>query len=103
MNVKDYCSSMEVELVGWKAKIFDAMRKADKLGTAEKGKVFENINDLKIILADMEEKINELKTECPLEWSPHKKKMEEGSIDMRSKYEQTMEYIGKASPVSVPG
>ncbi|MGB5157525.1 hypothetical protein [Desulfobacterium sp. N47] len=103
MDVKDYCSSMEIELVGWKAKIFDAIRKADRLGTAEKGKVFENINDLKIIVADMEEKINRLKTECPSEWSPYKKDMDKGTIDMRSKYEQTMEYIGKASPVSIAG
>ena len=28
---------------------------------------------------------------------------EEGSIDMRGKYEETMEYIGKAAPVSIPG
>lgn len=103
MDVKDYCSGMEIELIGWKAKLFDAIRKADKLGTAEKGKVFENINDLKIIVADMEEKIEKLKTECPSEWSPYKKEMEQGTLDMRSKYEQTMEYIGKASPVSIPG
>jgi hypothetical protein len=29
--------------------------------------------------------------------------MEQGSIDMRSKYEETMEFIGKASPVSIAG
>jgi hypothetical protein len=29
--------------------------------------------------------------------------MEQGSVDMRSKYEETMEAIGKAAPVSVPG
>jgi hypothetical protein len=32
-----------------------------------------------------------------------KKDIDDGSVDMRSKYEETMEYIGKASPVSIPG
>ena len=32
-----------------------------------------------------------------------KKDIEEGTTDMRGKYEETMEYIGKASPVSIPG
>ncbi|MFH2044474.1 MAG: hypothetical protein ABIK92_04945 [Pseudomonadota bacterium] len=103
MRVQDYCSGMEIELIGWKAKIYDAIIKADKLGTADKGKVFENINDLKIIVSDMEVKIEKLKTECPSEWSPYKSDMDKGTVDMRSKFEQTMEYIGKASPVSIPG
>jgi len=45
----------------------------------------------------------QLKTECPADWSPIKTEIDEGSIDMRGKYEETMEYIGKAAPVSIPG
>ncbi len=30
MDVKDYCSNVDMELTVWKAKIFDAIRKADK-------------------------------------------------------------------------
>jgi hypothetical protein len=51
----------------------------------------------------MSDRVEKLRTECPSDWSPMKKEIEEGSIDMRGKYEETMEYIGKASPVSVPG
>jgi len=32
-----------------------------------------------------------------------KGEIEGGSIDMRGKYEETMDYIGKASPVSIAG
>jgi hypothetical protein len=32
-----------------------------------------------------------------------KEEIGEGSINMRGKYEETMEYIGKATPVSIPG
>jgi hypothetical protein len=32
-----------------------------------------------------------------------KSEIEKGSVDMRGKYDETMAYIGKASPVSIPG
>jgi hypothetical protein len=56
-----------------------------------------------MFLEEMTDKIEKLKTECPSDWSPDKKEIEEGGVDMRSKYEETMEYIGKASPVSIAG
>jgi hypothetical protein len=103
MDVKDYCKSMETEMTAWKAKLYDVMRKVDKLGTAEREKVLPNIEDLHMLLEEMEDRVSKLKTECPAEWSPVKTEIDEGSIDMRGKYEETMEYIGKAAPVSIPG
>ena len=103
MDVQDYCKSMETELTAWKAKLYDVMRKVDKLGTAEREKVLPNIEDLHMLLEDMSDRVVKLKTECPSDWSPIKTEIDEGSIDMRGKYEETMEYIGKAAPVSIPG
>ena len=103
MDVQDYCKSMETEMTAWKAKLYDVMRKVDKLGTAEREKVLPNIEDLHMLLEEMEDRVSKLKTECPVEWSPVKTEIDEGSIDMRGKYEETMEYIGKAAPVSIPG
>lgn len=103
MDVKDYCSSVEIELTGWKAKLYDAIVKTDKIAGKHREKILDNIGDLKILISDLEERINELKTECPSRWSPDKKKIDKGTVDMRAKYEETMEYIGKSSPVSIPG
>ena len=103
MDVKDYCKSMETEMTAWKAKLYDVMRKVDRLGTAEREKVLPNIEDLHMLLEEMTDRVSKLKTECPVEWSPVKTEIDEGSIDMRGKYEETMEYIGKAAPVSIPG
>ena len=103
MDVLDYCKGLETEMTAWKAKLYDVMRKVDKLGSAEKEKVLPNIEDLHIYLEEMSDRIEKLKTECPSDWSPMKKEIESGSVDMRGKYEETMDYIGKASPVSVPG
>ena len=103
MDVVDYCKGVESELTAWKAKFYDLSRKLDNLGSAEKEKVLPNIEDLHIVLAEMEDRIGELKHECPSEWSPVKKEIDDAHIDMRGKYEETMEFIGKAAPVSVPG
>ena len=51
----------------------------------------------------MSGRVEKLKTECPSDWSPDKKEIEQGGTNMRGKYEETMEFIGKAAPVSIPG
>ena len=103
MDVKDYCRGMESEMTAWKAKLYDVMRKVDELGSAEKEKILPNVEDLRMLLGEMEDRVEKLKTECPSDWSPVKKDIEDGTVDMRGKYEETMDYIGKASPVSIPG
>ncbi|MGD9332941.1 MAG: hypothetical protein PVJ53_16635, partial [Desulfobacterales bacterium] len=103
MDVKDFCSAMESEMTSWKAKMYDAMRKIDKLGSAEKENILMNIQDLNMIMDDMVQRVEQLRTECPSDWSPIKKDLEKGSVDMRGKYDETMEAIGKASPVSIAG
>ena len=94
---------METEMTAWKAKLYDVMRKADTLGSAEKEGVFANITARSMLLEEMSERVEGLKTGCPSNWSPMKSGIEKGSVDMRGKYEETMAYIGKASPVSIPG
>ena len=103
MDVQDYCKSMETEMAAWKANLYDVVRKVDKLGTAEKEKILPNVEDLHILLEEMSDRVQTLKTECPSDWSPVKKDIEQGSINMRGKYEETMDYLGKAAPVSIPG
>jgi hypothetical protein len=103
MEVKDYCKGMQMELTAWKAKLYDVLTKFDKLGTAEKEKAFQNIENLRMVVADLEDKICSLEVECPSDWSPAKKEIEDAHLDMRSKYDETIELIGKASPVSIPG
>lgn len=103
MDVIDYCKGMETEMTAWKAKLYDVMRRVDRLGTAEKERMLPNIEDLHMLLEEMTDRVDKLKTECPSDWSPMKKDIEDGSIDMRSKYEETMNEIGKFAPVSIPG
>ena len=103
MEVKDFCKGMENEMTAWKAKLYDTMRKVDRLGTAEKEKMLANVEDLHMLLQEMSDRVEQLRTECPSDWSPMKKDIEQGTVDMRSKYEETIKEIGEASPVSIPG
>jgi hypothetical protein len=103
MDVKDYCSGLESEMTAWKAKLYDLTRKVDQLGTKEKEKALANVQDLHILLAEMSDRVQQLKTECPSDFGTEKKQIEKASIDMRSKFESTMDYIGSAAPVSIPG
>ena len=103
MDVQDYCKSMETEMTAWKTKLQDVTQKVDKLGTAEKEKVLPNIEDLRMLLQEMGDRVEQLKNECPSDWSPIKEEIDGGSANLRGKYEETMAYIGKASPVSIAG
>jgi hypothetical protein len=103
MNVNDYCKNVEQELTVWKARLYDANRKIETLPSNVKQQILGHMGGLQMIVADMEERIQKLSNECPTEWSPVKKEIDKGHVDMRSKYEETMNLIGKASPVSIAG
>ena len=90
MEVKDYCRSIEVELHGWKAKMYDMVRKVDKLRGSEKEKVATKVEDLHKHISEMERIIGQLQTECPVEFGPQKKQIEDSTESMKKKYEDAM-------------
>ena len=90
MEVKDYCRSIEVELHGWKSKMYDMVRKVDKLRGSEKERVVSQVEELHQHISDMERIIGQLQTECPVEFGPQKKQIEESADGMKKKYEDAM-------------
>ena len=104
MEVKDYCSNVDMELTLWKAKIFDVIRKADQLGSGELEKVLPNIQDLKMVITELEDRIHDLRTECPIEWKPIRDEIEGVKGNLTNTYDEVIDYIGgRAAPVDVPG
>jgi hypothetical protein len=104
MEVKDYCSNVDMELTLWKAKIFDAIRKADQLGSADLEKVLPNIQDLKMVITELEDRIHQLRVECPLEWKPIRDEIDGVKGNLTNTYDEVIDYIGgTAAPVDVPG
>ena len=85
MHVRDYCDNVSAELMGWKVKMYDVMRKLEKVPSGDKDKVQPYLNDIHMILESLDDRIAQLRTECPTEWDPQKKEVDEvlGKIQIR--------------------
>lgn len=103
MDVRDYCKGTELELTAWKARLYDMSRKFDLLPSGDKERVLQNVEDLHIIVQELEDRISQLQNECPAQWDPVVHQIETAHVDMRAKYEQTIDDIGRFAPVSIPG
>jgi hypothetical protein len=55
---------MEAELTAWKANVYDIVRKMDELPGGEKEKFLPNIEDLHILIAEMDDRINQIRKNC---------------------------------------
>jgi len=87
MDVKDYCNNVDMELTAWKAKLYNVMRQMDKLPTSDKQRMYEKVNGLHILMTELDDRLDELRTECPTEWSPVKKEIKRKIADLGDKYE----------------
>ena len=87
MDVRDYCRMLETELIGWKARLYDTIRKLEELPEGERQKFSAEIKEFNKIIKDLEDRIEKLRVECPSEWSPDKKFIEERINEMKAKWE----------------
>jgi hypothetical protein len=76
MHVRDYCDNVSSELTVWKAKMYDVMKKLETLPSGDKEKVVPYLNDIHMILESLNDRIVQLKTECPVDWDPQKKEVD---------------------------
>jgi len=89
MEVKDYCKNMDMELTLWKAKLYDVISKMDRLPTGDKQRMYEDVNGLHILMAELDDRIERLRTECPTEWSPGQSEIEAKFEELGIKYNDT--------------
>ncbi len=97
MEVKDYCKNMIVELTGWKAKMYDIVRKLDKLPSGEKEKYLPTLNELHIFIEELNERINNLEKACPTEWKADEEEIDRRTTALKSKMKEIWDplHIGK--------
>ena len=89
MEIKDYCRNVDTELTLWKAKLYDVLCKMDGLPTSNKQRMYEEVNGLHIIMAELDERIEKLRTECPIAWKPEREKIKIRLSDLSSRYNDT--------------
>jgi len=64
MKALNCCKTMEMELTGWKAIVYDIARKMEKLPAREREKVLSNIQDLHILIEDLDARIDQIREKC---------------------------------------
>jgi hypothetical protein len=69
---------MEAELTAWKANVYDIVRAMDSLPGGEKERIHSNIEDLHILIAEMDQRIEQIRQNC---------KPETGIDDIRTERE----------------
>jgi hypothetical protein len=103
VTVTDACRNLEDQLNGWKTKIQDLLRQVETLRDTDRERIFPSIRNLNACVVEMNARIEQLRHECPEFWAARLEETEQGTIDMRGRYEETMDYIGRHAPVSIPG
>ena len=73
--------------------MYDMVRKVDKLRSSEKEKIISQVEGLHKHISDMERIIEQLQTECPVEFGPQKTQIEETTKGMKKKYEDAMSAV----------
>ncbi|MCB2214999.1 MAG: hypothetical protein KQH59_02930 [Desulfobulbaceae bacterium] len=88
MEIKDYCRNVEMELNVWKSRLYDVVRKMDQAATGDKEKIFEDINGLHILMSDLEDRVDTLRTSCPTDWQPVDEEIKVKLGDLESRYKE---------------
>lgn len=64
MLAKNCCKTMEAELTAWKANVYDIVRNMERLPGGEREKILPNIEDLHILIAEMDARVDEIREKC---------------------------------------
>ena len=73
-DVKDYCDNAYKRLVGLKAGLYDVIVESEK---ASDSTYADQVKRLKSIVDSIEKGLEELHNQCPPDWSPNKKRLDE--------------------------
>ena len=95
MDARSYCDSIGHELAGLKAKLYDAMRKADKMAGAQKEKVTPLISELNGVMDDLDTRIARLASECPAEFSSDQETIEGGISKAKAGWKKVYGVMGE--------
>ena len=64
MKARNCCKTMEAELTAWKANVYDIVRSMENLPGGEKEKILPNIEDLHMLIAEMDDRLDQIRENC---------------------------------------
>ncbi len=99
MKARNCCKTMEMELTGWKAIIYDISRKMENLPAADREKIFPNIQDLHILIEELDDRIEQIRSNCTPETGmddiqTERKAFDESISTLRVNAEEAMLALG---------
>lgn len=65
MKTREFCTNLNQELIDWRQKLQEVSGKFDAIASIDKYRLTTQIEGIHILLAEMEDRINELKNACP--------------------------------------
>ena len=86
MDVKSFCDSAGNDLIEWKAKLYDAIRKTETLSNMDKSKVEPVLKELNGLVDDVDKHIKLLADECPLDWESQKSEIQDKFSQVDTKF-----------------
>lgn len=95
MDAKSYCDSVGHELTGLKAKLYDAMRKAEKLASTQKKKVQPLVSELNGVMDDLDARIKRLASECPADFSSDQQAIDGGIAKVKDGWKKVYGVMGE--------
>ncbi len=96
MDVKSYCDSVGIELTGWKAKLYDVIRRSDSLPISDKENIAPMLQELNAMIDELNERLEYLEKECPADWSSDETAIEDRITKMRGKWKEVYGAMGEA-------
>ena len=94
MNVSAYCDTLEEQLAGWKAKLYDVIRVVDNLSDENKETVYPSIRGLHSIVDEIDSEVEQLRTACPADWSPNRQNIDGKMAELQQTLKNLSEDIG---------
>jgi hypothetical protein len=90
---------MEAELTAWKANAYDIVRRMEQLPGGDKEKFLPNIEDLHIMIAEMEDRIDQIRDNCSPETGiddirTDREKYDKALIKLRVTADEAMRGLG---------
>lgn len=70
MEISDYCKNVDRELSQWNDKLHHLVDQMDSMPTGAKQRVYEEVNGLHILMTEMDDRIQQLRSECSVSWEP---------------------------------
>lgn len=70
MELKDYCKNVDKELSQWQNKLHHIVNEFDSMPTSSKQGVYETVNGLHIMMTELDDRIEQLRTSCAVSWEP---------------------------------